>query len=316
MKNRPTVSVIMSTYKEPCEYLKLSIESILCQTFGDFEFLIAIDDPYNEQHIQIVNEYANLDNRIIWYVNEKNLGLPRSLNNLISKARGKYIARMDSDDVSLPQRFEKQVQVMESNINVSVLGTLAYKMKENGIIYGVLNLPTNQKCIKSYIENGIMPTCHPSWMVRAEVYKMLKGYREIPYAEDFDFILRAYKNGYEITNLSEPLLKYRIHSHKQKISHSKAFNQYLNAKYSYLQFKHGEFSVSTCNDSSLTIHLRKFRERLYNIANNFFTKNMGYKSQRKVFLGLLLFLLSFISPDRAEFNVRLLRAKFFCKLKH
>jgi hypothetical protein len=298
----------MSTFREPADYLRLAIESVLNQTFSNFEFLIAIDDPDNCEHVRIMQEYVKKDPRIIWYVNKENLGLPKSLNELISRSKGKYIARMDADDISLPERFEKQVQYLESNKKVGILGAQVYKMNEDGEIYGSVRLPSSEKCIKIYIENGVMPICHPSWLVRKEVYKILKGYRNVPYSEDFDFVLRAFKNGVVIANLSEPLLKYRIHSHKYKISSSKAYAQYISTKLCHKQFKKGEFSDIAGKSHS------KFGEKLYNLANYFFTKSMDYRSQHKLMPTLFFFLLSFISPARAEFNLRIMKAKFNCYL--
>ena len=103
------ISVIMSTYKEDEELLRESIESILNQTYKDIEFIIILDYPDNEIHQKVICEYASKDKRVHFYINQKNLGLTKSLNRGISLCTGDYIARMDADDISLSDRLEKQL---------------------------------------------------------------------------------------------------------------------------------------------------------------------------------------------------------------
>jgi len=117
----PTVTVLMPVYNGE-QFLRESLESILSQTFGDFEFLI-IDDGSTDNTWNILQEYAGADKRIILIQNPQNIGLTRTLNCGLELARGKYIARMDADDVSLPNRLQKQVEYMELHPEVGVLGT-------------------------------------------------------------------------------------------------------------------------------------------------------------------------------------------------
>ena len=115
------ISVIMSTYHEPLEYVEKSVDSILCQTYGDFEFIISVDDPENRKLIDFLKNKADGDSRIKIIVNEKNIGLPKTLNNAIAVAKGDYIARMDADDISLPDRFECQLKLIEEK-NLDLVG--------------------------------------------------------------------------------------------------------------------------------------------------------------------------------------------------
>ena len=107
------VSIIMSTYKEEEIFLRQAIESILNQSYKDFEYIIILDNPDNNLHIRIIKEYANLDKRIKFYVNEKNMGLTASLNKGLGLAKGKYICRMDADDISINKRIENQKRYLE-----------------------------------------------------------------------------------------------------------------------------------------------------------------------------------------------------------
>ena len=139
----PEISVIMSVYNEPKEYLIRSIESILNQTFKDFEFIVILDNPKNEIARNIAKEYSLKDERIVFIKNEENIGLTKSLNKGISISKGKFIARMDADDISHPKRFEEQISFLNKNNEYGLCGTKAYLIDENGKILENLVHPLN-----------------------------------------------------------------------------------------------------------------------------------------------------------------------------
>ena len=114
------ISVIMSNYNTPEEYLREAIESILNQTYKNFEFII-IDDCSTDNSLEIIKSYN--DERIVLIENEENIGLTKSINKGLAVAKGEYIARMDADDVSLPQRFEKQINYMNDHTELIVCGS-------------------------------------------------------------------------------------------------------------------------------------------------------------------------------------------------
>ena len=124
MNNNPKISVIMSVYNTPELWLRQAIESILNQSYSNFEFIIITDCP-NDNSIAILEEYKSNDNRIILKHNEKNMGLTYNLNFAVSIARGEYIARMDSDDISVKDRLLKQVLYMDKHESVVVVGSYA-----------------------------------------------------------------------------------------------------------------------------------------------------------------------------------------------
>lgn len=132
--DKPLVSVVMATYNEPEKYLKESIESILNQTFKDFEFIIVLDNPNNKKAEEIIKEYQQKDKRIIFIKNERNLGRGASRNKAVNIARGKYIAILDADDIALPKRLEKQFKYMENNRDIDLLFSWVYFIDENGNI--------------------------------------------------------------------------------------------------------------------------------------------------------------------------------------
>lgn len=222
------VSIIMSTYKEEEIFLRQAIESILNQTYKDFEYIIILDNPDNNLHIRIIKEYANLDKRIKFYVNEKNMGLTASLNKGLGLAKGKYICRMDADDISINNRIENQKRYLEEN-NYDLIGGISQMIDENGkSIYSIKKVPTNMDKIKKALRyNQIIS--HPTWFGKKEVFEKLNGYRNMPLCEDYDFTLRAVLNGHKISNIDETVLKYRMTS--SSISRSNLYEQYLFARF-------------------------------------------------------------------------------------
>lgn len=131
----PEVSVIMGVFNS-AKKVGVAIESILNQTFTDFEFIIC-DDASTDNTYETIKEYAGKDKRIKLLKNEKNLGLAGTLNICLESARGKYIARMDDDDFSHPQRFEKQIKFLDENPEYAIVGTSKNYFDENGIVESV-----------------------------------------------------------------------------------------------------------------------------------------------------------------------------------
>jgi glycosyltransferase involved in cell wall biosynthesis len=206
MENTPTITVLMPVYN--CElYVAEAIESILNQTFIDFE-LIIIDDCSTDTTLQIAQSYS--DSRIKTITKEKNSGYTNSLNHGLSIARGKYIARMDGDDISLLERFQKQFDFLEKNEDVVVCGTTFQILDTENIIYGPEN--SDQILVGMLQENKI---AHPTVMMR----KIFLDTNNLNYnkllepAEDYDLWVKIAMMG-KFHNLQEVLLLYRIHPYQ------------------------------------------------------------------------------------------------------
>lgn len=222
----PEVTVLMAVYNGE-HFLREAIDSILNQSYTDFEFLI-LDDASNDRTREILLSYS--DHRIKIINNEKNIGLTKSLNKGLSIAKGKYIARQDADDISHRQRFEKQVAFLQSNPRVVLLGTQARIIDEKSRVYQNQGEPKalNHKAIlyQFLFEN---PFIHTSVMFRKNIiYDELKGYNEtFVYNQDFELWSRVIKH-YEVSNLSETLVDFRNNSQSiTKVSDQKlkAFNE-------------------------------------------------------------------------------------------
>lgn len=249
-------SVIMATYKEEISMLKEAIDSILMQTYKNFEYIIILDNPDNQEHINCINDYCKQDERIKFFINEKNQGLTKTLNRGLELAQGKYICRMDADDVSLPRRLELQKKYLEDN-DYDLIGGISQMIDENGeSIYSIKKVPTDFEKIKKCIKYNQVIS-HPTWFGKKEVFITLNGYREIPLCEDYDFTLRAILNGFKISNLDKQVLKYRMTS--TSISRSNLFEQYLYAK--YITARYNEAKIANVDEAKKYVKLHNSPEK-------------------------------------------------------
>lgn len=217
MLTKPFITVLLPVYN--CEkYVFDAIASILNQTYSNFELLI-IDDCSTDTTLQICKSFG--DERIILIEKEKNSGYTNSLNYGIAIAKGKYIARMDGDDISLPTRFEKQVAFMEANEDVVVCGTTFSIINSTTVIA----LPELHEDIKGRLLNG---NCigHPTVMLRKntlEKHAILYN-PEMEPAEDYDMWTRLITVG-KLHNLQETLLLYRVHESQVSNTRNEIQNQ-------------------------------------------------------------------------------------------
>lgn len=206
MHDNPKISVLLPVYNSEL-YIKEAIDSILNQTFSDFE-LIIIDDASTDKSVEIIKSYE--DYRIHLIKKPKNSGYTNSLNHGLTLAKGKFIARMDSDDFSLPTRFEKQIAFLEANPNVVLCGT-AFQHMHNDFYVSV---PEQNDQIKV----GMLQECkigHPTVMMQTSFLKKhnLTYNTLMEPAEDYDLWTRMIHLG-KFHNLQEPLLKYRVHENQ------------------------------------------------------------------------------------------------------
>ena len=273
------ISIIMSTYKEEENLLRESIESILNQTYKDFEFIIILDFPDNNLHKRIIEEYSKIDNRIRFFVNEKNLGLTGSLNRGLSLAKGEYIARMDADDISLPNRLEKQIEYLNKYSHDLIGGITQMIDEEGNSIYSIQKVPTDFNKIKKALRYG-QCIAHPTWLGRKEVFDYLNGYRNIPLCEDFDFTLRVVLNGFKISNLNETVLKYRMT--KNSISRNNLYDQYLYMKYITNEYSNGNIASVENAKEYVKNHLNKKNAEKYLEANVIFNRMLQEMTDKKI----------------------------------
>jgi glycosyltransferase involved in cell wall biosynthesis len=204
----PVVSVLMPVHNGG-KYLAEAVESILNQTFRDFEFLI-LDDGSTDESLKLLRQYAKKDSRL-QVISRKNRGLTFTLNELLSYARGEFVARMDADDVSFPDRFDRQVAFLKENHKVVCVGGASQMIDSAGRYLTTLLQPQTDVEIQTLVLGGHGAITHPSAMMRNTSLKLVGGYDEkYNTAEDLDLWLRLGEVG-ELANLPDVLLKYRLH---------------------------------------------------------------------------------------------------------
>ena len=273
------ITVIMSTYKEDERLLRESIESILNQTYKDFEYIIILDYPDNDVHKSVIEEYALKDDRIHFYINETNMGLTDSLNRGLSLCHGEYIARMDADDISLPDRLERQMKYLEKN-HYDLIGGITEMINENGsLLYSIKSVPTDPKKINKALRYS-QCIAHPTWLGKKEVFEKNAGYRHMPLCEDYDFTLRAVLNGFVISNLNEPVLKYRMTSNS--ISRSNLFEQYLYMSYITNEYKNKRVASVDKAYAYVQQHLNEKDSNKYLKANVIFNRMLQEMSDKQI----------------------------------
>jgi glycosyltransferase involved in cell wall biosynthesis len=205
------VSVIMGAFNEVATIGK-AIESIINQTYLCWEFII-VDDCSTDGTIEIITSYCEKDSRIKVYKNNRNIGLAESLNKAINYASGIYIARMDADDISLPNRFDEQVKTLDSNSKLMVVGTAAYYIERNNIKKKLVRMPEYHRDLLRLIFK-MSPFIHPSVMMRREFVSLTNGYNaQLRRAQDYDLWLRGRFIG-EYYNIQEPLILYSYQNKK------------------------------------------------------------------------------------------------------
>ncbi len=250
------ISVVMSNYNTDELYLRASIESILNQTYENFEFII-VDDCSTDNSLNVIESYS--DKRIKLIKNKQNMGLTKSLNIAIKEAKGEFIARMDADDISLPQRFEKQVEFLTSNHKYIACGT-AIKIigghKEGKIIHRTI---PDIETFRIYLLFGNYPNiAHPTAMFN---HSLLKKYN-IEYDENC-LLAQDYKMWVSCSkyapcyNIDEVLLQYRVHDKAVSIEKQQLQND-IATQIITEQLQALEVS---CDDEILEIHRNFLLER-------------------------------------------------------
>lgn len=205
LASRPTISVILPVYNAE-RYVAQAVESILNQTFRDFE-LILIDDGSTDGSLEILRRYAERDSRIV-LINRENRGLVTSLNEGIDLARGQWIARMDADDISLPQRFERQLQwLIQTGADICgswarLFGTASQR---------TIKHPQSDEAIRMELLFGA-PFAHPTVVMKTDHARKLHYDKAWETCEDYDLWERAARNGWKMANVPETLLLYRQHA--------------------------------------------------------------------------------------------------------
>lgn len=214
----PKISVIMSVYNEREDFLKKSIQSILNQNVPDLEFLI-VNDGSNQKTYTLLENYAEQDQRIVLVNNNQNIGLTKSLNTAIQKSQGEYIARMDSDDISLPDRLKKQLDFLQKN-NFDLIGSNCDIVDENESLLKEKRIMPPKDIKKKLIRGNFFT--HSTFFGKRKVFEELYD-ENFKRSQDYEFLLRIVSKKYKLGYLNESLLLYRTTN--QNISTKNATEQ-------------------------------------------------------------------------------------------
>lgn len=228
------VSVIMSVYNEKEEWLIQAIESIINQTYSNIEYIIVLDNPNMVNLKNVILHYALNYSRIIFIENENNMGLVYSLNRALSIAKGKFIARMDADDISHIDRIERQVEWI-SRKQCDLVATAMNFIDENSNIIAQSSCygQTIDGCRESLRYRAILP--HPTWLFKRDILLEIGGYKNIKTAEDYDLVCHAQTLGKKMITIPEVLFDYRLRN--SGVSIGNAYQQYRTAKLIQKEYK-------------------------------------------------------------------------------
>lgn len=216
----PKVSVIMPVYNGG-KYIASAIDSVLAQSFTDFELLIGYDES-TDNTLAIIEEYQSRDKRVLLVRNTKRAGLAAALNSAIANARGRYIARTDADDLARPYRFAEQVAFLDSRPDIAIVGGGYAPFNEKGTRTEIFHPSNPLEIAWGFAFNTFF--CHPSVMFRREIVDELGGYPS-EFAEDYAFFSRMIRH-HKGANLRLILLDYREHgaglsrAHREKVEES------------------------------------------------------------------------------------------------
>lgn len=232
--NRPAISVLMPVYNGE-RFLKEAIESILLQTFTDFEFIIINDGSFDNTE-NIIQSYK--DQRIVYIKNETNLKLIKALNRGVMIARGKYLARMDADDISAPNRLKLQFDYMEKHPDIAAISAGTINISDKGCIKGG---STYFSCTSSlsllYTSLFRTPLSHPASFIKTEILKNIyySDNEESLHIEDLVLWNSLMRHGYKLANLKDKLLYKRLNSdsitskykYQQKVNKARFLTNYI-----------------------------------------------------------------------------------------
>lgn len=203
---KPKVSIVMSFYNEPLQWIRFAVESIIVQTFQEWELIIVCDNPENTEGILFIESID--DKRIMLIVNKENIGPTGSFNLAIASSQGEYIAKMDADDICLPERLEKQVEYLDCHPDVSVCATDAHTIDKNGKIIRRNRYAQKHEHALLIIANRI---AHPSVMFRRNLLEIRNPlYNEdYIYSQDYELWQFLTLKGIRFHTLDQALLLYR-----------------------------------------------------------------------------------------------------------
>lgn len=308
------VSVIMPTYNVE-QFVAEAIESILNQSYSNIEFVI-VDDCSTDNTYKICEEYAQKDSRIKLLRNEKNSKIEFSLNRALKNCTGKYVIRMDGDDISDKFRIEIMKNYLDSHKDIKLLGTSAITINTNNEEIGRTIFLSDFSIIKKTCLLKT-PVVH-IWMTYKYIYDELNGYRKLFATEDYDFILRLITSGYKCSNISD-YFGYKIRVNRVGNSSNTYGVKKLKSRWYtanlYKERIKGKFDSYSEEKCSKYIRTFKITEKLYALSNIFLYRAITLKAHKNI-LGMIFFsFCALISPYQITYLYETFKYKLLTRGK-
>ena len=291
------VNVIMSVYNEPFDFIEKAIESVLCQTYKDFSFIIVNDNPKRKDLDLYLENWKLKDKRIYVLKNVDNIGLALSMNKAVSYLESDYLIRMDADDICYPKRFEKIIDIITKFDYDLVCSSFDY-IDEQGHLLGKNTKIYTDDQLKAFLkyDNVIH---HPTTIFKTSVFNHVGQYNDFPCAQDYDLWNRFVNYGARIHMIEEPLLKYRIQ--RNSTTYNKRFTQSIVMDY-----------IKKLNDTNTPFSKNDFNTFYEDNKKKFEKSFKEYNEKYEIFLktkkGIIGFLESLIFSSY-------LRKKFISLIK-
>ncbi|EGU33629.1 putative glycosyltransferase [Vibrio sp. N418] len=292
MSDNVKVSVLMTCYMEPIEWIEQAVLSILEQKLHGYniELILIIDHPSRTDVVELIN---SLDKNVIFVLNENNIGLVASLNLAFSLSSGDFIARMDADDYCSLDRIQRQMDFLKLNSEIDLVGCYVIRVSSNGDFLEEYKPPvSSEEHRKKLIFGSTLP--HPTWLMRRTVMSTLDGYNSVYLAEDFDFLSRANRLGMELYTLPEFLFFNRINNSSvsnvdntsQLLSHIFVVKKNILERISNVDERKYTYSPRDCKYYSVL-------QRTHILSNKLILKS---KSVNALYSYLLVFFAVILSP--------------------
>ncbi|MDC7326067.1 glycosyltransferase family 2 protein [Acinetobacter baumannii] len=294
--NLPLISVLIPVYNVEA-FVKEAILSICNQSYKNIE-IIVVDDCSTDNTYNIVAELVPNDARIKLFKNYKNSKIVKTLNFALEQSKGDFIARMDGDDISAPQRLEKQLNFLLKHPQYALVGSHVTTIDSKNKIIGKQEMPIKDDIITKTIKYA-SPVLH-IWLAKREVYNKLEGYREIPGAEDYDFLLRMHSLGLSFTNLNS--FEYSVRIRDGNTTSTIGFNQRLMSNYVVelyeMRLRSNKDNFSSDNVKDYINYYSKYKEDFD--KSNTFLKTAFMAKAHKNFFEMFIFLTRAVFKSRFQ----------------
>ena len=298
MQKLPLISILLPVYNVE-KYVFEAVRSLLCQTYFNIEIII-VDDCSTDGTHGICAKLAESDSRIRLFRNETNLKIALTLNRAFSVALGEYIARMDGDDVSRPDRIQRQFEFLIANPEINLVGVSLIGISECGDVISKFEHSSNIDFLNKSIRY-VTPVSHV-WIAERQVYERLQGYRNMPGCEDYDFLLRMLSFGFSFSNVPGYFgycVRLQRNGNTQESIGLRQRKMFLYVYGLYLERLKKGIDCFSIENMEYQLRGSKMSHRLYRISNGFLNRAIVERSKGGLFKSAFFLFSALISPDQS-----------------